>query len=323
MEKRYTVFVSSTYVDLKAERDAVFRTIMEAGHIPLGMEAFGAASASQWEIITDTIDTADYYVLILGARYGSVDEDTKISFTEMEFDYALQKGIPCLVLSMAEGVTVDPKFVDNAKKLKLFKDRAMHNRQSAFWKSEDELASKVIKGLTSEFRRSPRPGWVRPQQILNPNTIEELAQLSKENRELKTLLESMKTFDSMSRYDSILSNKIFTHEGNSENAYTVFHLLAVLMAGSALEFHDIRTSIARIFRVDDDDKALRSITSEVIDFMAKIGLVKAEAIGKAPAVIGGRYNSPGHVQIIYVLTDDGRKYLAHVSINSLLTPVTN
>ena len=155
---------------------------MEAGHIPLGMEAFGAANASQWEIITDTIDNTDYYVLVIGARYGSINEDTGLSFTEMEFDYALSKNIPCLVLSMAEGVSVDPKFVDNPELLSKFKKRAMHNRQSDFWKSGDDLAAKVIKALTAEFRRTPRLGWIRPPQTLSINATEEFAQISKENR---------------------------------------------------------------------------------------------------------------------------------------------
>ena len=38
MDKRYQVFVSSTYADLKQEREHVIRTLMEMDCIPAGMD---------------------------------------------------------------------------------------------------------------------------------------------------------------------------------------------------------------------------------------------------------------------------------------------
>jgi Domain of unknown function (DUF4062) len=43
MDKRYQVLVSSAYADLKDERQAVIKTVIEAGYIPAGMELFPAA----------------------------------------------------------------------------------------------------------------------------------------------------------------------------------------------------------------------------------------------------------------------------------------
>ena len=37
MKKKYTVFVSSTYEDLKEEREKVFKQILRVGLIPIGM----------------------------------------------------------------------------------------------------------------------------------------------------------------------------------------------------------------------------------------------------------------------------------------------
>lgn len=42
MEKKYQIFVSSTYEDLKKERDKVFATILKMNHFPIGMELFNA-----------------------------------------------------------------------------------------------------------------------------------------------------------------------------------------------------------------------------------------------------------------------------------------
>ena len=56
---------------------------------PIGMEMFSAADDDQWKIIKETIDSSDFYILIIGNRYGSIEETTGISYTEKEFDYAL------------------------------------------------------------------------------------------------------------------------------------------------------------------------------------------------------------------------------------------
>jgi hypothetical protein len=61
MEKRYQVFVSSTYEDLKVERQEVMHALLEQECIPSGMELFPAASEDQWTLIKEVIDDCDYY----------------------------------------------------------------------------------------------------------------------------------------------------------------------------------------------------------------------------------------------------------------------
>src|SRR6266849_1019042 len=95
MDKVYQVFVSSTYSDLQVERKHVSETLAKAGYIPAGMELFPATDQQQLEFIKRVIDRCDYYVVIVGGRYGSL-ADEKISFTEMEYEYARQRGIPVL-----------------------------------------------------------------------------------------------------------------------------------------------------------------------------------------------------------------------------------
>ncbi|MGV4033752.1 DUF4062 domain-containing protein [Citrobacter freundii] len=81
MDKRYQVFVSSTFTDLEEERKHVIQTLMEMDCIPAGMELFPAIDEGQWEFIKKVIDDCDYYLLIIGGRYGSVAEDG-LSYTE-------------------------------------------------------------------------------------------------------------------------------------------------------------------------------------------------------------------------------------------------
>jgi hypothetical protein len=96
VDKREQVFVSSTYLDLKAERQEVIQTLLEANCIPAGMELFPASDDEKWTLIKRVIDDSDYYVVILGGRYGSIDPDRGISFTEMEFDYAVEVKKPIM-----------------------------------------------------------------------------------------------------------------------------------------------------------------------------------------------------------------------------------
>lgn len=89
MDKRYQVFLSSTYADLKDERQKVIQTLMEMDCIPSGMELFPATDEEQWEFIKKVIDDCDYYLLIIGGRYGSINAEG-ISYTEKEYDLHLQ-----------------------------------------------------------------------------------------------------------------------------------------------------------------------------------------------------------------------------------------
>src|SRR5687768_12828918 len=87
MERRYQVFVSSTYTDLIEERREVIQALLELDCLPAGMELFPAANEDQWTLIKEVIDRTDYYVVIVGGRYGSTTPEG-ISYTEQEYEYA-------------------------------------------------------------------------------------------------------------------------------------------------------------------------------------------------------------------------------------------
>lgn len=94
MNKKLQVFVSSTYTDLIEERQAAVEAILDAGHIPAGMELFKAGNESQLKTIYKWIDESDVYMLILGGRYGSIESKSDKSYTQLEYEYALSKDIP-------------------------------------------------------------------------------------------------------------------------------------------------------------------------------------------------------------------------------------
>lgn len=186
---KYQIFVSSTYEDLKDERDAVIKAVLEMGHIPVGMEMFSAANEQQWKMITRQIDQSDYYIVIVAQRYGSMVEELGVSYTEREYDYAVAQNVPVLGFVLADSATWPTTRVDRdaskVKALNRFKKKVM-GLPVGFWTSAEDLNSKAVIALSKVFNTEPRLGWIRATEGSGPEVAAELARLSKENDELRT-----------------------------------------------------------------------------------------------------------------------------------------
>lgn len=185
---RHQVFVSSTFTDLIGERAEVIQAIWELDCIPTGMEAFLASNESQWDVIKRVIDECDYYVLIIGGRYGSVTEDG-VSYTEKEYRYAKKLGIPVLAFIHAnpEEIPVGKteKIETSRVKLKAFRDEVMKDHPVREWSSASELGGLVSRSLVREIKVNPRPGWIRNDGSSPIALLEQINKLTEENRQLR------------------------------------------------------------------------------------------------------------------------------------------
>lgn len=114
MNKRYQVFVSSTYDDLQEERKEVMKAILELDCIPTKMELFPASNEDQWSLIKRVIDDSDYYIVIIGGRYGSTNDDG-ISYTEMEYRYALETQKPIIAFLHKNPEEIKSKFAEKTQ----------------------------------------------------------------------------------------------------------------------------------------------------------------------------------------------------------------
>jgi hypothetical protein len=188
MEKRYQVFVSSTYADLKDERRAVIQTLMEMDCIPAGMELFPAADETQWEFIKRVIDDCDYYVLIIGGRYGSTSAEG-LSYTEQEYDYAVSKELRVLAFVHDEPETLpEDKVEEDAElraRLAMFRGKVMTGRLVKPWKTASELPGLVALSLGKTIKAYPAVGWVRGDQVASKELLSEVNSLRKANDELR------------------------------------------------------------------------------------------------------------------------------------------
>jgi hypothetical protein len=188
MDKRYQVFVSSTYADLKEERQRVIQTLMEMDCIPSGMELFPAADEETWEFIKRVIDDCDYYLLIIGGRYGSITPEG-ISYTEKEYDYAFERGMKVIAFlhSSPEEIPVGKSEMNSElrERLTAFRNKVSTNRLVKCWKTADELPGLVALSMSKTIKSYPAVGWVRADKIASTELLNELNELRKKKEELE------------------------------------------------------------------------------------------------------------------------------------------
>ncbi|NHW49239.1 MULTISPECIES: DUF4062 domain-containing protein [unclassified Paenarthrobacter] len=195
VEKREQVFISSTFKDLVEERRAVLQTLLEADCIPAGMELFPASDDEKFDLIKRVIDLCDYYVVIVGGRYGSVDAQEQLSYTEMEFDYAVKTKKPVLGFLHGDPGKIPGEKLDlnagHRKKLDAFRAK-IEQKMVKYWHQPRDLPGQVALAIMQIRKTHPAEGWIRAGQAMTPEVKAELAELRARVRELTSELEADK-----------------------------------------------------------------------------------------------------------------------------------
>jgi len=168
LKKRYQAFVSSTYEDLKEERQHAIQALLETKCIPSGMELFPAASEEQWDLIKRVIDDCDYYIVIVAGKYGSTRPDGT-SYTEMEFDYAAETGKPILGfyhnnIKRLPGEKLE-ETDEMRERLAAFTEKVKKQRMCRPWGTPEGLASAIKSAILHQIEYKPQPGWIRADLV--------------------------------------------------------------------------------------------------------------------------------------------------------------
>src|SRR5262252_7974771 len=111
------VYVSSTIVDLEAERQAVIDWLVAAQHQVV--HSYRPDSHTVRDSCLADVDTCDLYVLILGHRYGfqpPKDNPEGLSITQLEFRRAGESHIPRIALVRTSIPDVRLSDMDDADK---------------------------------------------------------------------------------------------------------------------------------------------------------------------------------------------------------------
>lgn len=187
-QRRFQVFVSSTFRDLQEERQRVLQAILEIRAFPAGMEIFPSADDEQWEFIKREIDSSDYYIVIIAGKYGSLASDG-LSFTEKEYDYAIEIKKPVMGflakdLDQLRGAQLEASPGPKAS-LERFRLKVSSGKLVKFFSNPDELKSQVLQALMHAFTFTPADGWIRARNARRMEDLEEIAVLQKRVFELE------------------------------------------------------------------------------------------------------------------------------------------
>lgn len=222
MEKKYQVFISSTYEDLIEERKEIIQALLEINCIPTGMEMFQASDDTQWELIKKVIASCDYYLVIVAGRYGSVHPTTQKSFTQMEYEYALEIQIPIIGFLYKNPDNLPAykleKIKKNQKKLEQFK-QLIKKKMVKFWSNKSELSSIVTRSMYNIIQTHPRKGWSRNDEDIDikGNLTKNLGEdilfslldyQSKELKEMDKQIKSMKPYINYCNFKELMEDYI-------------------------------------------------------------------------------------------------------------------
>ena len=326
--KKYQIFVSSTYEDLKKERDQVIKAILEMGHIPVGMEMFSAADEQQWEIIKKQIDESDYYVVIVAHRYGSMDGE--VSFTEKEYDYAVSKDIPVLGFVIEPEVEWLEKWKENnstiGRRLEAFKAK-ITLKMVSHWENEGDLYGKCVVALGKTFNTQPRDGWVRSSQTNTTEMVNEITRLSRENGELRRQISEVQHAEESQHdnqvnkiIDALRLNKRMIHvwlkgqedwgEGIEADLLQIFETIGPDMIDEA-SYNTLAASLALRFSETpyrEDWPVPRNFVKGYIADMVSLDLVTTSS----------KRHGANDTAAYWTLTDFGREVFSRIRNNELL-----
>lgn len=142
------IFISSTYEDLKDYRQAVYVALRRLGHQSIAMEDYVATDQTPLERTLQDVANSDFYVGIIGWRYGYVPPGENRSITELELEAAKRASIPCLIFLVDEHAPWPRTYIDdNPKLINQFRTALQTQFLVAYFSSPDELAVQVGAAL--------------------------------------------------------------------------------------------------------------------------------------------------------------------------------
>lgn len=288
-DKKFQIFVSSTFTDLKDERQAAVEAILAAGHIPAGMELFSAGDESQMSVIKRWIDESDIYLLIIGGRYGSIEPESGKSYTQLEYEYALEIGKPLFTVIIAENA-LESKVkehgtsvieTDNPQLLKEFKS-IVQKTLVKFWEDRKDIKLAIFETISDFTYTKELVGWIRGDNQVNTAILaEQIAALNKENSELReranqnnrnTLYASL-TYEELRDF---LKKQITKIDGSNNNLLTFLHVISEKVGKKEIVQGEERIGLEKLAlykivekKAGDGNKAVFQFTEEGHNFYMK------------------------------------------------------
>ena len=159
-----TIYLSSTYEDLKEYRRAVFDALRQARYQVIAMEDYVATDQRPLKKCLDDVVRSDIYVGIFAFRYGYTPPTEHgnpdgLSITQLEFRQAEGKK-PCLIFLVKKGETWPLNFVDpctesdKGERIERLREYLGREQTTSFFSSPYQLASLVQTAVTTLLKES-------------------------------------------------------------------------------------------------------------------------------------------------------------------------
>ncbi len=165
MDRKYQIFISSTSKDLDVEREIAIEAVMKAGMIPAAMELFSATGEAPLEAIKPIIYDSDYYLLIIGGKYGTVEKSSQLSYTELEYDFAVEQGKRVIAFIHADPDNLPSHLRESSssmrKRLQKFRTKAASGRLVRFWNTKEDLMKDIPASINTVVSTLPaKTCWI-------------------------------------------------------------------------------------------------------------------------------------------------------------------
>jgi formylglycine-generating enzyme required for sulfatase activity len=155
------IYISSTYVDLKEEREAAAQAVRRLGHQSVYMEDYVAAPQFPVDKCLQDVRHCDAYIGIFAWRYGFIPDGYVKSITHLEYETAKKAGIPCLIFLLDKKAPWPVEYVasgEERQKIDQLRNELMKKYIVSFFKNADELSGKVSPAVSNLISKSRKPG---------------------------------------------------------------------------------------------------------------------------------------------------------------------
>jgi tetratricopeptide (TPR) repeat protein len=148
------VFVSSTFTDLQEHRKAVDAALRRMKENAVIMEYFGARTEEPTEACFSEIEQCSLFIGLYAHRYGYCPAGGEKSITELEYDYAQERGLKMLCYLVSDDHPWPPKYIEHKAqdKLEAFKNRIQKEHICGTFTTPDNLAQQVATDLARETK---------------------------------------------------------------------------------------------------------------------------------------------------------------------------
>lgn len=192
-EKKYQVFLSAACDGMRDERQRVVEALLANDCIPVGVNLCPRnAGAEQWHVVKGLIDACDYYLIVVGGRYGPL-APTGISYSHREFIYAQSRRKPTASLVHDQSGSLHPDqrehTAEGQARLRDFSDLLVRGTLLRTWSQADDFSTHIPYLVAQLVKTHPAAGWVRANQFVDVDAARENKELRQQLLDLRRELE--------------------------------------------------------------------------------------------------------------------------------------